>query len=231
MTTQKASQLFEDIIQQSRKLKVPGLDIEAVLQGRRKDVEALLDVGRIGKQSAESIASNQVGLNSNNGIGILVSIAQSGALAQSLTVTANTVFYNSGDGISLANFAENVTAVTQSIKVIGNHVTSTRGSDAIYIGTTVTSAAVTQTVLAVNANTIASAAGNGIHIHNSAGPGGILSQGSSTNPATIDDNVITYLGNSGIFVSNAVFFTSARVTNWVYNSYLATPTWNALAVG
>ena len=65
MTTQKASQLFEDIIQQSRKLKVPGLDIEAVLQGRRKDVEALLDVGRIGTQSAESIASNQVDMLRN----------------------------------------------------------------------------------------------------------------------------------------------------------------------
>ena len=65
MTTQKASQLFEDIIEQSRKLKVPGLDVEAVLQGRRKDVEALLDVGRIGKQSAESMTNKQVDMLRN----------------------------------------------------------------------------------------------------------------------------------------------------------------------
>ena len=39
---------------------MPGLDLNVVLQGRRKHLEALLDVGRIAKDSAQSMANKQV---------------------------------------------------------------------------------------------------------------------------------------------------------------------------
>ena len=56
---EKASKLFDDITNLSQGLTVPGLDFAAVLQGRRKDIEALLDVARLNKDSAQSIATRQ----------------------------------------------------------------------------------------------------------------------------------------------------------------------------
>jgi len=54
------SKLFDDITNLTQKFKLPGLDLNVVLQGRRKDLEALLDVGRIAKDSAQSMANKQV---------------------------------------------------------------------------------------------------------------------------------------------------------------------------
>ena len=53
------SKLFGDIAKLAQQYKLPGIDIDAVLQGRRKDVETLLEVGRIAQSGAESLAQKQ----------------------------------------------------------------------------------------------------------------------------------------------------------------------------
>ena len=53
------SKLFDDIAKLAQQYKRPGIDIDAVLQGRRKDVETLLEVGRIAQSGAESLAQKQ----------------------------------------------------------------------------------------------------------------------------------------------------------------------------
>jgi phasin family protein len=53
------SKLFDDIAKLAQQYKMPGIDIDAVLQGRRKDVETLLEVGRITQSGAESLAQKQ----------------------------------------------------------------------------------------------------------------------------------------------------------------------------
>ena len=53
------SKLFDDIAKLAQQYKLPGVDIDAVLQGRRKDVETLLEVSRIAQSGAESLAQKQ----------------------------------------------------------------------------------------------------------------------------------------------------------------------------
>ena len=53
------SKLFDDIAKLAQQYKMPGIDIDAVLQGRRKDIETLLEVGRITQSGAESLAQKQ----------------------------------------------------------------------------------------------------------------------------------------------------------------------------
>ena len=53
------SKLFDDIAKLAQQYKLPGVDIDAVLQGRRKDVETLLEVGRIAQSGAQSLAQKQ----------------------------------------------------------------------------------------------------------------------------------------------------------------------------
>ncbi len=53
------SKLFDDIAKLAQHYKLPGVDIDAVLQGRRKDVETLLEVGRIAQSGAQSLAQKQ----------------------------------------------------------------------------------------------------------------------------------------------------------------------------
>jgi len=54
-----SSNLFDDINNLIQKFKVPGLDLNAALHGRRKDVEALLEVTRTAQDSARSMAYKQ----------------------------------------------------------------------------------------------------------------------------------------------------------------------------
>ena len=53
------STLFDDIAKLAQQYKLPGVDINAIVQGRRKDLEALLEVGRIAQGSAQSLAQKQ----------------------------------------------------------------------------------------------------------------------------------------------------------------------------
>ena len=60
MTTEEGgSKLLDDITKFAKQFKLPGLDFDAVLQGRREDVEALLEVGRIAKGGARSLTQKQ----------------------------------------------------------------------------------------------------------------------------------------------------------------------------
>jgi hypothetical protein len=60
MTTEEAgSKLLDDITKFAKQFKLPGLDFDAVLQGRRDDVEALLEVGRIAQGGARSLTQKQ----------------------------------------------------------------------------------------------------------------------------------------------------------------------------
>jgi hypothetical protein len=51
-----SSKLIDDISNLIQKFKVPGLDLNGALQGRRKDVEALLEVTRTAQDGARSMA-------------------------------------------------------------------------------------------------------------------------------------------------------------------------------
>jgi hypothetical protein len=57
---ENTSKLFDDITNLIQKFKWPGVDPSVVLHRRRKDVEALLDVTRIVKDGARSMANKQV---------------------------------------------------------------------------------------------------------------------------------------------------------------------------
>ena len=60
MTTEEGgSKLLDDITKFAKQFKLPGLDFDAVLQGRREDVEALLEVGRIAQGGARSLTQKQ----------------------------------------------------------------------------------------------------------------------------------------------------------------------------
>jgi len=60
-----SSKLIDDISNLIQKFKVPGLDLNAALQGRRKDVEALLEVTRTAQDSARSMAYKQADMLRN----------------------------------------------------------------------------------------------------------------------------------------------------------------------
>jgi len=60
-----SSKLIDDISNLIQKFKVPGLDLNAALQGRRKDVEALLEVARTAQDSARSMAYKQADMLRN----------------------------------------------------------------------------------------------------------------------------------------------------------------------
>jgi len=62
---ENSSKLIEDISNLVQKFKVPGLDLNAALQGRRKDVEALLEVTRTAQDSARSMAYKQADMLRN----------------------------------------------------------------------------------------------------------------------------------------------------------------------
>jgi hypothetical protein len=60
MTTEEGgSKLLDDITKFAKQFKLTGLDFDAVLQGRREDVEALLEVGRIAQGGAKSLTQKQ----------------------------------------------------------------------------------------------------------------------------------------------------------------------------
>lgn len=58
----KPSKLLDDIAKLATQYKLPGVDLDAVVHGRRKDVEALLEVGRIAQGGAQSLAQKQAEL-------------------------------------------------------------------------------------------------------------------------------------------------------------------------
>jgi phasin family protein len=62
---ENSSKLIDDISNLVQKFKVPGLDLNAALQGRRKDVEALLEVTRTAQDSARSMAYKQADMLRN----------------------------------------------------------------------------------------------------------------------------------------------------------------------
>jgi len=62
---ENSSKLFDDISHLIQKFKVPGLDLNAALQGRQKDVEALLEVTRTAQDSARSMAYKQADMLRN----------------------------------------------------------------------------------------------------------------------------------------------------------------------
>jgi len=62
---ENSSKLIDDISNLIQKFKVPGLDLNAALQGRRKDVEALLEVTRTAQDSARSMAYKQADMLRN----------------------------------------------------------------------------------------------------------------------------------------------------------------------
>jgi phasin family protein len=62
---ENSSKLFDDISRLIQKFKVPGLDLNAALQGRQKDVEALLEVTRTVQDSARSMAYKQADMLRN----------------------------------------------------------------------------------------------------------------------------------------------------------------------
>lgn len=51
--------LFDDIAKLAQQFKVSSFDMDAVLKGRRKDVEAMLELGRVAQGSAQSLAQKQ----------------------------------------------------------------------------------------------------------------------------------------------------------------------------
>jgi len=60
MTTEDGgSKLLDDITKFAKQFKLTGLDFDAALQGRRGDVEALLEVGRIAQGGARSLTQKQ----------------------------------------------------------------------------------------------------------------------------------------------------------------------------
>ncbi|WP_423395578.1 phasin family protein [Burkholderia sp. LMG 21824] len=54
------SKLLDDINSIARQFKIPGVDVDAMLKGRRKDVEALLQIGKITVGSTQSLVQKQV---------------------------------------------------------------------------------------------------------------------------------------------------------------------------
>jgi phasin family protein len=62
---ENSSKLIDDISNLVQKFKVPGLDLNAALQGRRKDVEALLEVTRTAQDGARSMAYKQADMLRN----------------------------------------------------------------------------------------------------------------------------------------------------------------------
>jgi phasin family protein len=62
---ENSSKLIDDISNLVQKFNVPGLDLNAALQGRRKDVEALLEVTRNAQDSARSMAYKQADMLRN----------------------------------------------------------------------------------------------------------------------------------------------------------------------
>jgi phasin family protein len=62
---ENSSKLIDDISNLVQKFKVPGLDLNAALQGRRKDVEALLEVTRTAQDTARSMAYKQADMLRN----------------------------------------------------------------------------------------------------------------------------------------------------------------------
>ena len=62
---ENSSKLIDDISNLVQKFKVPGLDLNGALQGRRKDVEALLEVTRTAQDSARSMAYKQADMLRN----------------------------------------------------------------------------------------------------------------------------------------------------------------------
>ena len=53
------TKLFDDIAKLAQQFNLPGVDLDAVLKGRRKDVEALLAVGSIAQGGVQSLAQKQ----------------------------------------------------------------------------------------------------------------------------------------------------------------------------
>ena len=51
--------LFDDIADMARAFKLPGGNFDALLKARRKDLEALLEVGRIAQSGVQSLAQKQ----------------------------------------------------------------------------------------------------------------------------------------------------------------------------
>lgn len=54
-----AKKLFDDLARLVQTFKVPAAKVESLLEGRRKDLEALLEVGRIAQGGAQSLAEKQ----------------------------------------------------------------------------------------------------------------------------------------------------------------------------
>ena len=54
-----AKKLFDDIFNMAQAIKLPGVNVDALVQGRRKDLEALLEVGRIAQSGAQSLSQKQ----------------------------------------------------------------------------------------------------------------------------------------------------------------------------
>ena len=54
-----AMKLFDDIANLAQTFKLPGINIDALVKGRRKDLEALLELRRVVQSGAQSLAQKQ----------------------------------------------------------------------------------------------------------------------------------------------------------------------------
>ncbi|MCF1369276.1 phasin family protein [Burkholderia cenocepacia] len=54
-----ASQLFDDIVKLIKQYNVPGIQLDAILSSRRKDLEAMLEIGKTLQGGGQSIAQKQ----------------------------------------------------------------------------------------------------------------------------------------------------------------------------
>ena len=52
--------LFDDIVKLLEQYKLPGIDIAAIIEMRRKDIEALMTANRVALEGAQSVGQKQV---------------------------------------------------------------------------------------------------------------------------------------------------------------------------
>jgi hypothetical protein len=183
---------------------------------------SIADVGRYGVRvlgsqangtgftQAVTIAGNVVTGAGDSGISVEGTVNNGRTFSQSVLVAGNAITGVSESGISIISKMNAVSSAgVAAVEVVGNSITSA-GIDGIAVAVALTNATLVETAFHIDSNAVAlvggavsgGVGGIGIYVGNVLKAGGVLTQGVSGSPATIDGNSVSGAPSGGILVAD-----------------------------